>query len=49
MRDFVPFHDVRSDFAFGEFTNTAAELVLLIGKVKVHEASCQRMGSKKLK
>ena len=30
--DFVPLHDVRSDFAFGEFANAAAELLLFIGK-----------------
>ena len=39
VRDFIPLHDVRRDFAFGKFANAAAELLLFIGKVEVHVAS----------
>src|SRR5262249_25844553 len=39
VRHFVPLHDVRSDFAFGKFTNTAAELLLFVGQREVHGAS----------
>ncbi len=37
MGSFVPFHDVRSDFRFGEFANAAAELLLLVAEGKVHK------------
>src|SRR5258708_1581416 len=37
--DFVPFHDVRKDFAFGEFANAAAQLILFITIREVHGAS----------
>ncbi len=39
LRGFIPFHDVRSDFRFGEFAHAAAKLLLLVGEGEVQEAS----------
>src|SRR5437667_12546982 len=36
MGRFVPLHDVRSDFALGEFPHTAAKLLLLFSKTEFH-------------
>src|SRR5262249_30959531 len=38
MRSFIPFHHVRSDFAFGKFSNALPELLLFFGKGKIHAA-----------
>ena len=35
MRGFVPLHDVRSDFGFGEFADGAAKLLLFVGERKI--------------
>src|SRR5579862_5111947 len=35
-RGFVPHHDMRGDFAFGEFADAAAELLLFVGELEVH-------------
>jgi len=32
VRGFIPLQDVRGDFALGEFTDAAAELLLLVGE-----------------
>ena len=45
--DFIPLHDVGSDFTFGKFANAAAEMLLFIGKVEVHVASWVSFGRKK--
>src|SRR5205085_5292949 len=35
-RSFVPLHDMRSNFSFGELADTAAELVLFVGEGEIH-------------
>src|SRR6516162_2283014 len=36
MRHLIPFHNVGSDLAFGKFANALAELLLFLGKGKIH-------------
>jgi hypothetical protein len=36
LRGFVPLHHVRSNFRFGEFADSAPEVLLFVGKREFH-------------